>query len=312
MNDAPLPGAPLPGAPLPDDALDEAVSGFAEVAARFAEEIGDPPTLAEFLEVLGWAIPTNSDAVDGTFTQPLKLAATVRGNKRYRGERPSRVPELNDGVFEDARDHVGVVAERINAASGAPVTPAQFASAVLQVLRTGRVGLADVGGDEVRKLVAEGVGKRAVKLTPGDVLAIPVPDGYRLAVVITRNRFGTAIGLFEGVSRDGRPGADLLRSPRKHPVYTEESLAKNGTWKVVDHDEGLLDLFPADPEVYHKPGAWPGIDTGEFGAAETADGPLRMIDEAEAREVGLLDGGYRQTRPAGYLQKVLGEETHTR
>jgi hypothetical protein len=295
-------------APLAADMLGEVAPGFAEVAARFAAEIGDPPTLAEFLEVLGWAIPSNSDAVDGTFTRPLKLAATVKG-KRYRSDRPSRVPELNDGVFEDARDHVARLAERIHAAGGVPLAPQQFAAAVLQVLRTGRVGLADVGGDDVRKLVAEGGGKRAAKLTPGDVLAIPVPGGHRLAVVITRNRFGTAIGLFEGVSRDGRPGADILRAPREHPVYTEESLVKNGTWKVVDHDENLLGLFSADPPIYHKPGAWPGIDTGEFGAAETGDGPLRMIDEAEAREVGLLDGGYRQTRPAAYLQKVLGEDS---
>jgi hypothetical protein len=114
------------------------------------------------------------------------------------------------------------------------------------------------------------------------------------------------------VSRDGRPSADVLRAPRKHPVHTEESLAKDGTWKVVLHDEALLASFPADPEVFHKPNAWPGIDTGEFGAAETAGGPLRMIDEAEAREVGLLDGTYRQTRPAVYLQKVLGEEPDSR
>ncbi|MEU4744339.1 hypothetical protein AB0G02_28285 [Actinosynnema sp. NPDC023658] len=297
--------------PPPAEALDELAAGFAEVAARFTEELGGAPTLAEFLEVLGWAIPS-TDAVDGAFTRPAKLVATVKGAKRYASDRPSRVSELNDGVFEDARAHVGVLADRVRAAGGAPLTPGQFAAAVLEVLRTGRVGLADVGADEVRKLVVEGTGKRTVKLTPGDVLAIPVPGGYRLAVVITRNRFGTAIGLFEGVSRDGRPVADVLGAPRRLPVYTEESLVKNGTWKVVDHDEGLLGSFPADPEVYHEPNAWPGVDTGEHGAAETADGPLRMIDEAEAREVGLLDGTYRQTRPAAYLQKLLGEEPDAR
>src|SRR5262249_39975415 len=141
-----------------------------------------------------------------------------------------------------------------------------------------------------------------------DVLAIPVTGGHRLAVTITRNRFGTALGLFEGVSPDGRPDAKILRTPRKYPIYTEESLAKNGQWKIVDHDENLLRLFPADPEIYHKPGAWPGIDTGEFGAAETADGPLRMIDANEAREVGLQSGDYRQACPAAYLQKLLSDE----
>ncbi|WP_433259882.1 hypothetical protein ACQPZF_21985 [Actinosynnema sp. CS-041913] len=291
-------------APLDADVLDTLAAGFADVAADFADEVGGPPTLGEFLEVLGWAVPTTSAAVDGTFGEPLKLTATVKGNKRYRSE-SSRVPELNDSVFEEARSHNAALAERLAAASGGPITPQQYASALLQVLRADRIVLADVAGADVRKLVPEVSAKRTTKLTPGDVLTIPVePSGYRLAVVITRNRFGTAIGLFEGVSPDGRPAVDLLRAPERFPVYTEESQVKNGAWRVVGHDENLLALFPADPEVYHKPGAWPGLDTGVHGAAEPADGPLRMIDEEEARAVG-LQSGYRQTYPAAFLQKVL-------
>lgn len=279
--------------------VEKAAEGYAEIAGEF----GDAPTLAEFLELLGWAVPTNSDAVDGTFTQPMRLTAKV-GGKRYRTDRPSRVPELNDNAFEDARSLGADLAERIREADGAPATPARYASALLQVLRTGRVPLADVRGDEVRELVPE-AGKRAVKPAPGDVLAIPVRNGFRLAVVLTRNRFGTAIGLFEGVSPHGRPSADILSAPVTPPVYTEESLIKKGTWRIVGHDEELLGGFPAEPEIYHKPGAWPGIDTGEFGAAETADGRLRLIDADESRAVGLQDGTYRATRPAAYLQKVL-------
>jgi hypothetical protein len=297
-------------APLATDIVDRLASGFAGVVADFAAEVGGAPTLAEFLEVLGWAIPTNSDAVDGTFPRPLKLTATLKGNKRYGGDKPSRVPELNDHVFEDARALNVTVAEQIRNTAGAPATPQQFASAILQILRTGKASLADVDAEDLRKLTPEGVGKRAVKLARGDVLAIPVRDGSRLAVVITKNRFGTAIGLFEGVSSHGRPSADILRRPVKYPVYTEESQVKNGIWKVVDHDENLLSHFPAEPEIYHKPGAWPGIDTGEFGAAETADSQLRLIGADEAGEVGLRDGTYRQTVPAAYLQKLLTDEAN--
>ncbi|MBB5958097.1 hypothetical protein FHS29_004705 [Saccharothrix tamanrassetensis] len=293
-------------APLAADALDPFASGFADVAAEFADETGGPPTLGEFLEVLGWSVPTNSDAVDGTFTEPLRLTATVKG-KRYRPEGASRVAELNDHVFEDARSLNATLTERI-ASAGSPSTPQQYASAILRIIRTGRIAFADVDGTEVRRLVAERA-KRNTRLSPGDILAIPVePSGHRLAVVITRNRFGTAIGLFEGVSPDGRPSADVLKAPRRFPVYTEESQVKNGTWQVVGHDEGLLGRFPADPEVYHKPGAYPGVDTGEHGAAETADGPLRMIDAEEAEAVGLAAGRYRQTYPAVFLQKVLSGE----
>lgn len=276
-------------------------SGLAKVAAGFADEAGGAPTLAEFLEVLGWAVPANSDAVGPGFPQPLRFKANLKGNKRYASDAPSRVGELNDHVFEEARELAAAVAENLPE----PMTPQQYADAVLEALHTGEIQLADVAGDQVRKLAADTSGTLKIKLTPGDVLAIPVRDGHRLAVVITRNRFGTALGLFDGIAPQGRPGGEVLRSPRKYPVYTEESLVKDGTWRVVGHDESLLRLFPAEPEIFHEPGAWPGIDTGEFGAAETATGPLRLISADEAREVGLSDRTYRQTYTAAHLQKVL-------
>ncbi|QFZ21303.1 hypothetical protein [Saccharothrix syringae] len=284
----------MSNAPLDPGVLDRVAPGLAEVFAEFADEVGGAATLAEFLEVLGWAVPTA--LVD--FPYPLGLTATLKGNKRYAADRPSRVPELNDHVFEDAREHAAAV---VRATDG---TPEQFAAALLQVLRTGAVELADVDPTEVRKLVVS-AGK-APRPVPGDVLAIPVaPHGYRLAVVLTRNQFGTALGLFDGVSPDGRPDARLLAAPGRFPVYTEESLLKDGTWRVVGHDEGLLARFPANPEIYHRPR--PGGGTGEFGAAETVDGALRLVDEEEARAVGLADNTYRQTMTAAFLQKVLTE-----
>jgi hypothetical protein len=54
-------------------------------------------------------------------------------------------------------------------------------------------------------------------------------------------------------------------------------------------------------------------DAGRFGAAETADGTLRLIGPDEARQAGLLDGTYRQTCNAvcchaAWLQKLLDDE----
>jgi hypothetical protein len=194
-------------------ALDEAASGLAEIAAEFAEEVGGPPTLAEFLEILGWAIPVNSDATDGTFTEPLKFKATLKGNKQYRNDQASRVPELNDHIFEDARQRNLELIERISTGNGTPVTPQQFAFAILQVLQTGLITLADVQGEDIRKLVADVPKKRIAKPRPGDILAIPArKGGYRLAVVLTQNRFGTA-------RRDGPtpPSSAYLESFRCTP-----------------------------------------------------------------------------------------------
>ena len=296
--------------PLPAPDADEVAAGLAEVVADVADELGGPPTLAEWLEIVGWSAPTRADTTDDGFPEPLRLTATLRGTKRHRPDGVSRVGELNDHVFEDARQHHHELARRLHAATGAAVSPQRFAAAVGQVLRTGRVPLADVAGGDVRAVAAELPRKRAAKPVPGDVLAIPAAGGgYRLAVVLTENRFGTALGLFERLSPNGRLDPAVRATARPQPVYTEDSLVRSGGWRVVGHDEGLRALFPADPPIYHRPGAWPGIDTGRFGAAETADGALRLVDEAEARAVGLLDGGYRQTYPAAYLQKVLDDQT---
>ncbi|MEV5646854.1 hypothetical protein AB0L57_01270 [Nocardia sp. NPDC052254] len=51
----------------PADALEEVAAGLAAVASGLGEEVGGPPTLAEFLDVLGWAAPVDSEATDGTF-----------------------------------------------------------------------------------------------------------------------------------------------------------------------------------------------------------------------------------------------------
>ncbi len=82
----------------------------------------------------------------------------------------------------------------------------------------------------------------------------------------------------------------------------------DGTWPVVGHDEGLLAAFPSEPEIYHWPDpTWPGI--GEFGSAETAADVRRDISEAEAREVGLLDGTYCQVYLEEELQAKLADGT---
>jgi immunity protein 26 of polymorphic toxin system len=295
---------------LPAVALDEASSGLAEIAAEFAEELDGPLTLAEFLELLGWAAPSESEAIDGVFTQPFRFKVVLKGNKPYRNDVPSRVHDLDDHPFEEAREHNRVLVERMCAARDAPVTPQQFASAILQVLRTGRIILADVKPENIRKLSADVPKKRIAKPKPGDVLAIPAKNGaYRMAVVITRNKFGTALGLFQGTSAEGRLHAGLRRAPRKIPIYTSTDLIADGTWRIVGHDDSLLALFPSDPPIYHRANAWPGVDTGEFGAAETGDGTLRLIGPDEAREVGLQDGIYRHpVHHAAWLQKLLDIE----
>ncbi|MFC9993764.1 hypothetical protein [Nocardia sp. NPDC127526] len=290
--------------------LDMVVQGLVDVCEEFGAACAGPPTLAELLEILGWAVPDDGDYVDGSFASPLPLSATLRGGQRYRSEQPSRVGELNDHVFVDAQDLNIAVLQRICEITGAPATPQQFAGVMLAALRSGRVRPADTCGSDIGALTAPRA-RYARKTTPGDLFAIPVgPGAYRIAVVLIRNQFGTAVGLFEGRSADGQASTGILGSPRPHPVYTDESLIKNGTWIFAGHNTDVLAAFPADPEIYHAPHVWEeiDIDTGEFGAAETADGRMRMIDSSEARDIGLTDNSYRQCVTAEHLQDLLSAE----
>jgi hypothetical protein len=72
---------------LSASALGEASSGLAEVAAEFADELGGAPTLAEFLDIIGSALPTNSAATDGTFSEPLRL---IKGGPHRKQAVPKR------------------------------------------------------------------------------------------------------------------------------------------------------------------------------------------------------------------------------
>jgi len=291
----------------PDKSVLELGDGLAGIVREARGQLGGEPTLGELLEIIGWAFPDGAETVDGSFATPLRIKVNLKPNKRYAPAAGSRVAELGDAVFTDTTDLLTEVVAGLSRVDQAPVTPERFCAVLLEALRAGRVPLADVEGGAVARLAIEAP-KKSVKLTPGDIVAIPAAaGGHHVAVALTRNRFGTALGLFRGTCRLPRIAA-ALKAPLPHPVYTDEQPVKTGVWRVIGHDESLLALFPADPEIYHKPRRRPGVDdTGEFGAAETADGTLRFIDADEARAVGLAEGTYRQTLLSPLLEKYLDE-----
>lgn len=128
-------------------------------------------------------------------------------------------------------------------------------------------------------------------------MAIPAAGGgYHLAVLLTLDRIGVALGLLRGTFPVPRVEGAEHRHVRPRPVYSDGELIEDGTWQIVGHDEGLLRLFPSEPEIYHAPGLTvPGIDFGEFDLADLpTPGRLRQVSREEAEEVGLLDGSYRQ------------------
>ncbi|WP_432066372.1 hypothetical protein [Streptomyces sp. C10-9-1] len=269
---------------------------LAALSNEFAAQVGKRPSLGELLELLGWAS-------HGVYPAPLAFKAKLKGGRRYSGLSRSLVGELNDSTFIDAASFLASIAE---GASGQPLSPSGLASSLVLTLKESGISLEDVAGEEVAELTVD-TAKKPAKPRIGDVLAIPVSGGeYRMASVVARNRFGTALGFLRGRFSVPRPVSGERLAARQFPIYTDDRLVATGAWRVVGHDESLLSLFPAEPEIYHAPDLrWPGIDLGEFGAAEKPSGEIRLIGIDEARAVGLLDGTYRQSYLGEFLEQFM-------
>jgi len=288
-----------------DALLIEGSRRLARLVSMLGEEFGSLPALGEFLEVLSVAVPVG-DGFASNLPVPFRLKAKVKGNRRYSYNRKSRVAELNDAAFTGASDFLSFLGRGMFSA-GSQVTADVFAAGILRILNGSDVSFEDVSAAQVVALVAE-VPKRIIRAQRGDVVSIRAKSGnYHLAVVVARNRFGTALGFLRGDFLFPRVGNAERCQARSRPVYTDDQLVANGTWTVIGHAEDLLALFPDDPEIYHAPDLlWPDDQIGEFGSAESSSG-LRRIAKEEAEEVGLLNGTYRQVYLSGHLQQLLDD-----
>lgn len=142
----------------------------------------------------------------------------------------------------------------------------------------------------------------------GDVLAVPVGSGYRLAVVLPRTSFGWAVGVLQGTHRF--PPTGSIDSPRVDTwFYTEHGEYLSGRWLKVGSDKGLVQMFPKVLERFHyRPVIVPlHMANASFGFAEDPDGGLRVLDKQEAERLGLLDGSYRQSHLSSDVARFLGE-----
>jgi hypothetical protein len=103
-------------------------------------------------------------------------------------------------------------------------------------------------------------------------------------VILAKNRFGVAFGFFTRRWAASRMPPRLEKeSVLSYAVYAGDRAIMTGRWNVVGHDTALCQLFPSDPEIYHR-----------LGIAETADGVTRSVPDQELERVGVLDGSYSQ------------------
>lgn len=292
--------------PLTPEQTRSASEALDHVFQAFVEEIGEEPTLGEFLEILGLSFQPDENLLPGA-PFPLLFKAKKTGNRWYKAESSERVASLNDNTFNEAGDFLNLLVAGSGADPTHPSSVADLADHVLDVLQFADRAFSDIAAQGLQALVAPAA-KKTARVTVGDVVAIPaVPRGHHLAIVLCEDQMGTAVGLLEGVFSPPRVGDIGSHRARHIPVYTGPRLIKNRTWPIVGHYPELLELFPDPPEVYWQAKTSWGEEYGEYGGAGKPDGEVRLLDKAEAEAVGLLDGTYRQTYLEEYFQEMLNE-----
>jgi len=154
--------------------------------------------------------------------------------------------------------------------------------------------------------------RKRITPRPGDIYAVPRdPGGFYFLIHITENRFGDAFGIFDGHSVHPSIDTAWAPNPISHAVYTGRALIANGRWKRAGQRVDLLELFPSAPEIYHNKADNPLNDQiGPFGSGERATGELRNLTEAEAKQLGLDRGTYRQIMLEEQLEEYLQHLLH--
>lgn len=223
------------------------------------------------------------------------------------------ISSLNDSCFVHAGESLRALCQMIEAESGVKPSLNDLCEILAVSLRSCSGDLlSDVDVQAVEKLTPKVAPHKKVSLKPGDVLVVPrEKGGYYFVIYITSNRFGEAFGIFEGHRQVPYVSSRWELVPARFPVYTGKSLVVSGRWRRIDHREDLLELFPKSPEIYHSKSDHPSDDQiGPYGSGETATEELRQLTEAEAKQIGLIQGTYRQVmleeQFEKYLQDTLG------
>jgi hypothetical protein len=261
-----------------------------DLIAEITEGFGGPPSVSEVVEVISQAMPVSDERL-ALSVMPSSLI--VRSSSNRPKKKISRVAQLNDSAFVLA---AGLISAQLDEKStnGHVVTESEFTAWLVNLLAQVPAGLLADSAADVQSIELIGLPARK-RPKRGDVVAIPsAKGGFHLAVVLMKNRFGVAFGLFTRRRTALRMPAGLEREGvLTHAVYSGERAILAGRWITVGHDESLCSLFPPEPEIYHR-----------LGIAETASGVTRPVPDEELERVGVLDGSYSQV----YLDSELEYE----
>jgi len=288
------------------------------ISEEFGNEIGRSPSSGELFEVLTSGLkscrdhtllnvhPANIIKLEPKLKRGIKQSEI--GNSLEATE--SAVLNLNDNVFVIATEFISNLANVIKTDTGRAPTLDELCEVLVEGLhQCDNNLLVAIIPVHIAGVKAKLRKQRKIISKAGDILAIPAKNGECfIGCVLAKNRFGTAYGFFEGTSQPRPISASSHPPAKRHPIYSSDEFIDSGRWKIIGHDEDLLSLFPAEPEIYHREqliSDGPEIDP--YGVGETASGQLRQLTKEEAEELGLLSGEYSQGYLAKYLEKRLND-----
>jgi hypothetical protein len=224
--------------------------------------------------------------------------------------------QLGDHCFVAAQEAIASVIESIEEDVERKPTLAELCEVLMYGLQAcSDDALADVHPTSVvaiRATVKGGQrGRRRVKLTPGDLVAIPRARGGYYVVVFIAQGFGSyAVGLLDGHVRAQNLTAKWKpRRFRRHPLLTNHEPIVAGRWRVVGNRPDLIGLF-LEPEQFHQKLDSYGFERiGRYGSAENAAGELRHLSRKEAEEVGVIgDELFHQAYIDEHFERFLAKK----
>ncbi len=302
-------------------AVDLAVGWFRDIWAALAEDRGEVPLPSDLLALLVCTLQEGGQtwiAADGRSTVGLQeliwrgqTPGVASGDRDASAKVSSKqsqksLDDLSDWVFTTTEDGLAAF-YRATKQIG---TCSSFEQLSLTLEQALTLFLAQVSGKACEGKLELKVRKaNSPKAKIGDVVAIPTSNGaFYAAIVISENRFGTALGVF--LDPHLQADINLVRSERRLPyaVYTGQAAVKSSRWPLIGHRPDWLNLFPAEPEIFHSKrdvlnATNPQI--GPHGSAETPAGKLRSLSADEAAGVRLTSGLYQQLFLESFLENQL-------
>jgi len=217
------------------------------------------------------------------------------------------VSELEDAAWASVQYNIESLGEEIAKAIGRKPTCNEFFELLSWALENTNLDIFEDVGPRAIARIAPVLHPQPQRIRPGTVMGIPLDaSAWQPAVYLTSNTFGAAFGICEGVLSEPNISADWQPKAVSGHIYSELRPVREGRWKILAVRPDLLRLFPAEPEIYYDKRDYsdnPSI--GPFGSAESPNGTLREISEAEAQSVGLISGQYQRVLSEDALVKHL-------